>query len=457
MKDKKAFFIAGLGYGDEGKGTIVDWITREFKKNGDVVVIRYNGGAQAAHNVVLANGKSHTFSQFGSGTLAGATTYLSEFMIINPSAMMKEADHLEKLGIIDPLSSVSIDENCLITTPYQIVSNKLREITRIHKHGTCGMGIGETIQDFEESPELSIVAKDLLNLKKIKEKLIAQRIKKLKTHINNELLFCDSNEWNLIKDESNYFIDQTLEKFSTWIKSVKIVNKKYLVKLKQNIKTLIFEGAQGVLLDQKYGFFPHVTRSNTTFENAETLIKNYRGKIIRIGISRIFQTRHGNGPLVSENKNLFNLIKNDANKYNYWQGNLRVGELDLVTLKYAINIINHTSKLDGIIFTHMDCVHKRRIPICKLYKIKDENNEKLHNGLDQKYFSIKDNQIDNINLVENTNDLTVQLKSLTGIKTNVSLPTILKIIKLPLLAESFGPAENEKNWTEEGRKKCLGK
>src|ERR1700733_7329276 len=98
---KQAIFIADLGFGDAGKGTITDFLTRQQKAH---TIIRYNGGPQAAHNVVTPGGRHHTFAQFGSGMfLPWTKTFLSRFMLINPLNMLKEARHLSSLGATNPL------------------------------------------------------------------------------------------------------------------------------------------------------------------------------------------------------------------------------------------------------------------------------------------------------------------------------------------------------------------
>ena len=101
----QVLLLAGLGFGDEGKGTCTDWLVREHKSQ---LVVRYNGGSQAAHNVVDGD-KHHTFAQFGSGTLAGAKTYLSRFMLVEPLSLMREASALRDLGMWEPLSMMYVD------------------------------------------------------------------------------------------------------------------------------------------------------------------------------------------------------------------------------------------------------------------------------------------------------------------------------------------------------------
>src|SRR5271157_1837790 len=119
--------VAGFGFGDEGKGSIVDYLTR---RHGARLVVRYNGGAQAGHNVTTPEGRHHCFSQWGSGTFAGARTLLSRFMMVNPIFAVSEARHLESVGISNPWSLLSVERDALITTPFHVAANRLREIAR---------------------------------------------------------------------------------------------------------------------------------------------------------------------------------------------------------------------------------------------------------------------------------------------------------------------------------------
>ena len=100
---KRAVITVGLGFGDEGKGATVDFLARRLEAD---LVVRYCGGSQAGHNVQLPDGRRHTFSQFGAGTLARAPdpprTYLGPNVIIDPLALVREARHLAELGVPDP-------------------------------------------------------------------------------------------------------------------------------------------------------------------------------------------------------------------------------------------------------------------------------------------------------------------------------------------------------------------
>jgi len=143
--------VVDLGYGDAGKGTVVDWLCSPrggLARGGEAVrtVVRFNGGAQAGHNVVTADGRQHTFAQFGSGTFtSGVRTHLSRFMLVDPLALAAEAGHLAALGVPDALARLTVDRDALLTTPYHRAANQVRELARgLDRHGSCGMGIGET-------------------------------------------------------------------------------------------------------------------------------------------------------------------------------------------------------------------------------------------------------------------------------------------------------------------------
>ena len=157
----KAIITVGLGFGDEGKGATVDYLTRSLKAD---LVVRYCGGAQAGHNVQLPDGRRHTFSQFGAGTLAGARTYLGPKMIINPATLVPEAEHLQSLGVSSPMKSLTTHPDCLLATTYHVAMNRLREFARgTNRHGSCGLGIGEARSYWLRYGQDAVVAEDLLD------------------------------------------------------------------------------------------------------------------------------------------------------------------------------------------------------------------------------------------------------------------------------------------------------
>lgn len=344
-----AILCVGMAFGDEGKGSCVDFLTRQHKAH---TVVRFNGGAQAAHNVVTDDGRHHTFAQFGSGTFEGARTFLSRHMLVNPIAMLAEAKHLGTLGVANPLDLVTIDEEAVLTTPFHMAANRLREMRRNNaRHGSCGMGIGETARLAETGKDmLTIRAKDLYKLVDLEQKLEV-----IQSYLEGELTFLDEmpqtddvvRERALLEDER--MIQDTVGWFANFRNNVTITGGEALDDLLRR-GTTIFEGAQGVLLDRQYGFFPYVTRSHTTFKNALDLLSAFKGQTMKLGILRTYTTRHGAGPFPTEAPDL-KFPEGHNRSDDPWQQNFRVGYFDFVMARYALDVLGG---VDEIVMTHMD-------------------------------------------------------------------------------------------------------
>lgn len=333
--------VVGLGYGDEGKGTIVDWLcaTRDIK-----AVVRFNGGAQAGHNVVTESGAHHTFSQWGSGTFQGVPTYLSRYMVINAEALLNERRHLQELGLVEPFELLHVDADALVTTPYHVAVNRAREIARgRHRHGSVGMGVGETIAFALAHPADALYVRDLRSRYTVQYKLKAIIGWSIET-INELIGFTDiPMSLPLTSDykESLYKLSGALQVYRNgYLDTV----------LSQG--PVVFEGAQGVLLDENHGFFPYVTRSTTTFHNVRQLTDS---DVYRLGVLRTFTTRHGPGPLVTEDNSIqySRQVREPYNLAGPWQGHFRTGHFDAVAHRYAIAACDG---VDGVALTHLDTV-----------------------------------------------------------------------------------------------------
>ena len=112
----KTFIVVGLGFGDEGKGSVVDSLVRKYNAR---LVVRFNGGSQCAHNVVTPDGRHHAFRQFGSGTFVpGVATLLSKYMLVDPMAAVVEASLLADIGVPDAFNRLYVDERAFVVTPY---------------------------------------------------------------------------------------------------------------------------------------------------------------------------------------------------------------------------------------------------------------------------------------------------------------------------------------------------
>lgn len=355
--DARAQIVIGLGFGDEGKGTTVDWLARQRPST----VVRFNGGAQAAHHVVLPDGRFQRFAQFGSGTFVGAPTHLSRFMLVNPIAALWEARVLEQVGVHDPLGLLTIHEDALVTTPLHIAGNRLRELARGDgRHGSCGMGIGETVVDNSLDPYTAIRAKDLGNTFVLQMALKRHRAMKIEQVRKLSLPEGVGHEDLEILEDSGieYAI---MEKFLQFSRRVRVVDDAWLKTTIERGNT-IFEGAQGVLLDETYGFHPHTTWSTTTFANADELLEGMNVQIQRLGVIRGFHTRHGAGPFVTEHAVG---LRGDHNDAGQWQGNFRVGHFDAVALDYARSV---AGAMDGIVMTWIDKLDER-VTVCVGYEV----------------------------------------------------------------------------------------
>jgi len=163
----KAAVVIGANYGDEGKGLITDYLAA--LNNSNTLVIRFNGGAQAGHTVQRPNGLRHVFSHFSSGTFAGVQTYLSDFFIANPILFTQE---LEKLRACGDTPKVTIHPKAVVTTPYDMYINQVFENFQGGKrHGSCGVGIGETIERNSHA-KFQLTVKDLFDQEKVKKRLL---------------------------------------------------------------------------------------------------------------------------------------------------------------------------------------------------------------------------------------------------------------------------------------------
>jgi adenylosuccinate synthase len=357
MSQKGAVIVADLGFGDAGKGTMVDYLARQAES---AVVVRYNGGPQAAHNVVTMDGRQHTFAQMGSGTFVpGVKTHLSRFMLVNPFNLDREIEYLARLGVADCWERLSIDAGALVITPWHIAANRLREMARGNgRHGSCGQGIGETQWDAIEHPDQAVYARDLASPAALWRKLEwiqgykYEQIKALSfektSEAEHELRVFDPEFVKLCTDFYGWFADQA-----------KIVDAGYLGQLLDSHQKAIFEGAQGVLLDEWFGFHPYTTWSTTTLENAETLLfeQGYDEAVTRLGVIRGYGVRHGPGPFPTEDAGLTHEIPDYHNETNRWQREFRVGHLDLVATRYAIDVCQG---IDALAVTNIDRMANHR-------------------------------------------------------------------------------------------------
>jgi adenylosuccinate synthase len=342
---RQAHIVVDLGFGDSGKGTVTDHLVRQ---SGARLVVRFNGGAQAGHTVVLPDGRAHTFSQFGAGTFVPAVrTHLSGFMLVHPGGLLRESAVLESKGVEAPLRRLSISPGALVISPFQQAANRLREVLRGQgRHGSCGLGIGETACDALENPDDAIVAGDLRCRDRLRTRLLRQQQRKWQ-------LFA-AHRRELIADPQGAMEMEVLESSlasQTWIEQALWLSQRVEIAEVHWPDTVVFEGAQGVLLDEWRGFHPYTTWSTCTFANALELLGSWDGEITRWGVLRSYATRHGAGPFPSEESSLH--LPEPHNGTGPWQGHFRQGWLDTVLARYAIECCGG---VDALAVTHLDRV-----------------------------------------------------------------------------------------------------
>ena len=366
MVKKNIKVVIGANFGDEGKGLMTDYFCHQAALRGEnCIVVCHNGGAQRGHTVDMPEELHHVFHHFGSGTFAGADTYLSKEFIINPILFRQEWEELHKIGC-DP--KAYINPLCRVTTPFDMIINQMLEESRSNgRHGSCGMGIYETIKRYEGNygyPAWVLLENyDRQNketIESIKHTYLPKRF--------NELKIQPSMEWEEIIN-SDGLIEQFLEDLEFTANHVTVCGDTNALEKYQNI---VFEGGQGLLLDQNNReYFPHLTPSNTGLKNpAEMILRLFLDSAVEVCyVTRPYLTRHGAGRIDNDcSKEEINPNMEDlTNVPNPHQGIMRYGKMNVSELlnriqkdfsnrtdwKLSISI-THGNEVSGI-FESVDC------------------------------------------------------------------------------------------------------
>lgn len=348
MKDMSvARAVVGSAYGDEGKGLMTDFLAA---RGGVSLVARTNGGSQAGHTVQTPDGRRHVFHHVASGALAGVPTHLSQFFVSHPMFFMREIEQLAALGAN---TRVSVDPRGLLTLPYDVVINQAVEEARGGaRHGSCGVGFGEAVErNLQEGFKLPVgdLARGLEHVRSILDAVrfewVPERLRRLGVEdmpaYLPEILASDR-----VRER---FIDDCL---AFW-NAVHIRNDGRLP------DGVLFEGAQGLQLDQDYGAFPHVTRSSTGLRNMVAVAQEAGiGEIDVVYMTRAYATRHGAGPFAYEDadKSWLSMV-DPTNEPNPWQGTIRSAPVDLDAMCDAISHdLTHAAGLEVQAVVGISCV-----------------------------------------------------------------------------------------------------
>ncbi len=344
--------VIGSQWGDEGKGKIVDWLSNKAD-----IVVRFQGGNNAGHTIVI-NKKKIALSLLPSGVLRkNKIAIIGNGVVVNPEALLTEIKKLEESGISITSKNLVLSENTTLILKLHTKIDHLREkLKGVNKIGTTGRGIGPAYED--KIGRRAIKLSDLRN-----EEFLKQKIKFLLDHHNIILkgLNCPEIKLSDVLEEIKKFKSKIL-KFCKRTSPI-------LLNARKTGKKILFEGAQGVLLDIDHGTYPFVTSSNTV-AGAVAIGAGVSVKQIGfiLGIVKAYTTRVGSGPFPSELKNKIGLKLGEiGNEFGTVTGRKRrCGWFDAVLTKYSLDV----SGADGIALTKLDVLDEfKEIKVCIGYKL----------------------------------------------------------------------------------------
>lgn len=347
----KTVVVLGTQWGDEGKGKIVDLLTEQAE-----AVVRFQGGHNAGHTLVI-NGEKTVLHLIPSGILRDdVTCYIGNGVVLSPEALLKELKQLEETGI--PVRErLKLSPACPLILPYHVALDQAREQARGEaKIGTTGRGIGPAYEDKVSRRGLRVA--DLLHPERF-----ARKLKEVMDYHNFALQHYYKSE---VVDYQKV-LDDTMTMAQELIPMIDRVSDR-LHEHHRNGDHILFEGAQGSLLDIDHGTYPFVTSSNTTAGGTSTgsgfgpLYLDYV-----LGITKAYTTRVGSGPFPTEldDDNGRHLAK-VGNEFGATTGRpRRCGWFDAVALRQAIQI----NSVSGLCLTKLDVLDGlETIRICVDYK-----------------------------------------------------------------------------------------
>ncbi|AJJ17902.1 MULTISPECIES: adenylosuccinate synthase [Yersinia] len=350
----KNVVVLGTQWGDEGKGKVVDLLTERAN-----YVVRYQGGHNAGHTLVI-NGEKTVLHLIPSGILReNVTSIIGNGVVLAPDALMKEMTELEARGV--PVRErLLLSEACPLILPYHVALDNAREKARGEKAiGTTGRGIGPAYEDKVARRGLRVG--DLFN-----KETFAIKLKEIVDYHNFQLVHyykADAVDYQTVLDEVLAIAD---------ILTAMVVDVSDLLDSARKRGDLImFEGAQGTLLDIDHGTYPYVTSSNTTAGGVATgsgLGPRYVDYVL--GIVKAYSTRVGAGPFPTElNDETGEFLRKQGNEYGATTGrSRRTGWLDIVAVRRAVQI----NSLSGFCMTKLDVLDGlKEVKLCVGYRMPD--------------------------------------------------------------------------------------
>jgi adenylosuccinate synthase len=342
--------VLGAQWGDEGKGKIVDLLTPSFS-----LVARYQGGHNAGHTVYV-DGKKFVLHLIPSGILhAGVTCIIGNGLVIDPQALFAEVDQLAGLGV-DVGDRLVISNKAHLILPYHRELDLLSEARRgDHKIGTTSRGIGPAYED--KIARRGVRVGDLAEV--ASETPLADAVRE-NVEARNRLIGGAAMDWRRVLDD----LRTAWQRLKPWVKDVSVV----LADARKAGRSVLYEGAQGTLLDIDHGTYPFVTSSNATIGGVCTgLGVGPRAIDGVLGVAKAYTTRVGEGPLPTElTDEMGNRLRESGQEYGASTGRpRRCGWYDAVAVRYAVRV----NGVDALALTKLDVLDGlEEIQICTAYR-----------------------------------------------------------------------------------------
>jgi adenylosuccinate synthase len=347
-----ATVVVGAQWGDEGKGKIVDLLAQRSD-----VVCRYQGGPNAGHTIIV-EGETYKIRQTPSGVISGKASVIGGGCVVDPEVLIGELDELEARGI--DTSVVVLSGNAHLIMPWHIAIDQASE-RRLGKLqiGTTRRGIGPAYAD--KASRLGIRVQDVLDAKILRQKI--------------EVALAEKNVWlERVYEVDRIDLEQVAAQYESYARRLRpIVGDTSLLvdEALRDGKEVLFEGAQGTLLDLDHGTYPFVTSSNPVASGAATGVGIGPTRIDRvIGVAKAYVTRVGEGPLPSEIEGADQArVQELGGEFGTVTSRVRrCGWLDLVALRYAVRVNGITS----LALTKLDVLSSfAELPVCVAYRLRD--------------------------------------------------------------------------------------
>jgi adenylosuccinate synthase len=367
MKVARNVVVVGTQWGDEGKGKIVDWLTDRAQG-----VVRFQGGHNAGHTLVIG-GKKTVLHLIPSGILRGdVDCFIGNGVVLSPEALLSEMAELEQAGVKGVVARLIISEACPLILPYHGALDRAREAAKGEKKiGTTGRGIGPAYEDKVARRALRL--QDLLHPERFAKKL--KELLEFHNFVLEKFYKCEKVDYQKTLDQTLALAPRLVPLIADVPRALYHANKAG--------KNLLFEGAQGALLDIDHGTYPYVTSSNCVSGAAAAgagigpMHLHYV-----LGITKAYSTRVGEGPFPTElSDDIGERLRQRGQEFGATTGRpRRTGWFDAAALKRSVQL----NGVSGLCITKLDVLDgAETLKICVGYKVDGQVSDILPVGAEE--------------------------------------------------------------------------